>query len=130
MSADLDPMVCKFTDRPPVAPVKALQIGHVFDITTAGFFSSRADPACESPGNRRKEPRLAANPRRRMTGQVGQRSSGGPTQKILICRHFAHAENSLGQHPVHTPRLRFAAAATRVVGTSTLPYEGDFFPSA
>src|SRR5919197_2841638 len=41
---------------------------HVFDITT-GDFSSRADPAPESAGDRRKEPELAANPRKRMTSQ-------------------------------------------------------------
>src|SRR6266511_4419750 len=59
-----------------------------------------------------------------MTGRTSRRSSGGRTQKRLICRHFVCADNSLGEHPVHIPRRRSPrpprARCRRAEATSTL----------
>jgi hypothetical protein len=43
---------------------------------TAGFFSPAQIPCANHPEILRREPWVVGNPRRRMTGQVGRRSSG------------------------------------------------------
>src|SRR5262245_48151519 len=58
------PVTPEVAGSSPVAPVKVLQIVYVFDISTAGFFSSRADPARESAGDRRPTPAVAVDSRR------------------------------------------------------------------
>ncbi len=116
----------EYQDRPvtpevagssPVPPVKVAANRHLLlpcgAQLTAGFASSRADPARGSACNRRKEPAVAANPRRRMTGRGGRRSCRARSEERRVCRFLVIAPANCEGSRAHPASSLAVVASSR-----------------